>query len=276
MNSSTLQSRLDAVRRLGNFDPAEVDAFGRFLATAPEKALFRTNPIRYAKKAGIDETRAIDLFLYATHVGLVEMTWGVICGGCAGFLTTPEGLAALAADKTCAMCEVDVPGRLDENVEIAFTVSPSVRRLKFHDPGDLDLGRDGMFTYLSTSVELSPEVQVGYRERLIEARVLKPRESWIIESTHDVPRLALLVPDFHAVTHMSIEEGGASTAEIDVVSGRLVPEYQPVAKGRRTLRITNRTERAVPVGFLIDVAAKANRPACPIAADVPHFRIGPH
>src|SRR5262249_9443439 len=142
MTTATLPSRLAAVKNAGRFDAAVVDTFARYLAEASDEQLFRMNPYRYAKETGAAERVAADLFLHAAHAGVVEFSWGVLCPVCGSFVTTEHALRALNQERMCAICEVTVPPVIDDNVEIAFTVAPSTRTIRFHTPEQLDFLRD--------------------------------------------------------------------------------------------------------------------------------------
>ncbi len=152
MSASDLQHRLDALRGRDEIAPALLDDLGSFLETAPDEALFRMSPLRYASERAIGEQEAIDLFLHATHAGVLEFAWGVLCPGCMAFLTTPGGLRSLDKAERCNFCQLDVRGSIDDRVEVAFTVAPAVRRIRFHDPESLDLREDGLRVYFSSSL----------------------------------------------------------------------------------------------------------------------------
>ena len=123
MTVTELDLRLDAVRERGEFPADVLDELKTFIREAPEEALFRMSPVRYARTRGMPESRAIDLFLYATHAGVLEFAWGVLCPGCFAFLTTYGGLRMLHEKKRCNFCRIDIDGQIDDRVEVAFTVS---------------------------------------------------------------------------------------------------------------------------------------------------------
>jgi hypothetical protein len=89
---NVLNTLLDAVRTAGGFDRAVVATLATHLESAPEDALFRMSPLHFAREKGLDERTAVELFLHATHAGLLEFAWGVVCPGCLGFLTTLSAL----------------------------------------------------------------------------------------------------------------------------------------------------------------------------------------
>ena len=152
MTTPDLDLRLDALRGKDAISAAVLDAFATFLGSAPDEALFRMSPLRYAAAQGIAEQEGIDLFLHATHVGILEFAWGVLCPGCLAFLTTSGGLRSLDRKKHCNFCDIDIEGSIDDRVEVAFTVAPTVRRIRFHTPDTLDLHQDGIRLYIAPGV----------------------------------------------------------------------------------------------------------------------------
>src|SRR5262249_26276539 len=138
MTTANLQSRLAAVQDAGRFDAAVVGAFARYIAEAPDEKLFRMNPYRYAAGTGIPEPEAGDLVLQAPAAGVVEFSWGVLCPVCGSFITTDHALRALNDERTCAICEIPIPPTIDDNVEVAFSVAPAARTIRFHATEKLD------------------------------------------------------------------------------------------------------------------------------------------
>ncbi len=98
--SDNLTSRLKVIREMDKFTPEVIDRFGVFLENAPDQELFRMSPFRYAEQTNTATQDAIDLFLHATHVGILEFNWGVLCPSCGAFLTTKSGLRWLQSRKT--------------------------------------------------------------------------------------------------------------------------------------------------------------------------------
>ena len=69
------------------------------------------------------------------RLGLFELTWNVLCPGCGGVLDAHSTLKSLRHDDYhCGLCACGYEASVDEQVEVAFTVSPRVRRIAAHDP----------------------------------------------------------------------------------------------------------------------------------------------
>src|SRR5215216_5116981 len=115
-------------------DGAVVDVLERMVREAPDHALNRMNPFDLAKaftghKAGVAEERVIAALLHAVALGLMEMTWSVMCPSCAGVLSANKSLKTLnRAQYNCAFCAAGYETSLDDLVEVTFTVSPRMRK----------------------------------------------------------------------------------------------------------------------------------------------------
>ena len=74
----------------------------RMVRDAPDHAL---NKINVAAKEGVDEERVIAALLNAVGLGIVEMSWNVMCPSCAGVLSANKSLKTLdRAQYNCAFC----------------------------------------------------------------------------------------------------------------------------------------------------------------------------
>lgn len=112
----------------------------------------------------------------------------------------------------CALCASGCEATLDEMVEVAFTVSPRLRRIAAHDPHSLPIWEYFRQIFWSSGVDL-PET--GFEELLekvtIEAIELPPGEKALISL--QLPEEFVIV--FEPVTHAAhfIDVKGESTRE---------------------------------------------------------------
>ncbi len=253
MTSSALGRGLEVLRASGKIDYADVARLGKFLMEAEEEALFRMSPVRYAEQHGMTERDAIELFLVATHAGLMEFTWGLLCPACRAFLSTPSALRGFGKNGACRLCCVAVqPG--DDSIEVAFTVSPSVRRLRFHDPLSLDFSRDWARVYFSPSNQLSDALLEQATRAVLWSGNVGNQQSG--EVTLDLRKggHGLVAPLQHVWTWIWAEEGaGVRELDLDLLSGETVPNEAKVEPGRVTIRIRNRSGEATPVGLIAAV-----------------------
>ncbi len=69
-------------------DPDAVEALKSAVASAPDRALNRINPLAFAAEHGLDEEATIGALVHAARLGLFDMSWNVLCPGCGGVLET--------------------------------------------------------------------------------------------------------------------------------------------------------------------------------------------
>ena len=121
-------------------DPQVVAAIASLVNEGSDRDLCRVNVLGFAEKQGLDQEKAIGAFLHAARLGLFELSWNVLCPGCGGVLDAMHTLKSVRKDAyDCALCACCYEPTLDEMVEVAFTVSPRVRRIAAHDPQSLPI-----------------------------------------------------------------------------------------------------------------------------------------
>src|SRR3979490_2916363 len=139
-------------------DPAVADAIVHLIEHGKDHELNRVNVLDFARRTGLDEERVISGFLHASRLGLFELTWNVLCPGCGGVLDAHSTLKSLRHDDYhCGLCACGYEASVDEQVEVAFTVSPRVRRIAAHDPNTLPVWEYFKQVFWSSGVDLNKE-----------------------------------------------------------------------------------------------------------------------
>lgn len=247
--NGALARGLEVLAASGKLAHEEVAKLGRFLAEAEEEALFRMSPIQYAQTQGISERDAIDLFLHATHAGLMEFTWGLMCPACKAFLSTPAALRSLAKRRSCNLCDLEV-APTDDALEVAFTVSPAVRRIRFHDLSMVDYRRDWARIYFSASNVLSPEVRELAEQCVVWSDELPQGETRTFSGELQAGTYGVVAPFSHVWTWIAVEPGaGARELEMDVLSGETIPAAARLEPGPVTVRLHNRSGAPLILGL---------------------------
>jgi class 3 adenylate cyclase len=139
-------------------DPAIADAIARLIEHGEDHELNRINALDFSKRAGFDEEKVISGFLHASRLGLFDLTWNVLCPGCSGVLDAHDTLKSLRPDDYhCGLCACGYQPSVDEQVEVAFTVSPKVRRIAAHDPNTLPLWEYYRQVFWSSGIDLDKD-----------------------------------------------------------------------------------------------------------------------
>jgi class 3 adenylate cyclase len=194
-------------------DPQVVTAIEALIAEGTDRQLCRVNLLSFAAERGLDEEKTIGGFLHAARLGLFDLTWNVLCPGCGGVLDVTSTLKSVHKENyDCALCATGYEPTLDEMVEVAFTVSPRVRRIAGHDPHTLPVWEYFRQIFWSKGVDL-PET--GF-ETLMEEITLDSIELPAGEKAQmslQMPAEFLIV--FEPVTHAAhfIDVKGEPTRE---------------------------------------------------------------
>lgn len=126
--------------------PLCLAALEKLVANGTDRALFRINPVALAAATGLPENDLIDAFLHATQAGLFSMSWSLLCPACGASVKNHASLKSLEAQFHCAICSLDPTVSLDDFIMVSFTVAPTVRGIKYHEPERLSV-EDYTFDY---------------------------------------------------------------------------------------------------------------------------------
>jgi class 3 adenylate cyclase len=153
---SELEAQFATLKKIA--DPAVADAIAHLVENGEDYELNRVNVLDFSKRHGFDEEKAISGFLHASRLGLFDLTWNVLCPGCSGVLDAHDTLKSLRSDDYhCGLCACGYEPSVDEQVEVAFTVSPKARRIAAHDPNSLPLWEYYKQVFWSSGIDLNKE-----------------------------------------------------------------------------------------------------------------------
>src|ERR1700733_5967121 len=139
-------------------DPAVADAIARLIETGADHELNRINLLDFSRRTGLDEERVISGFLHASRLGLFDLSWNVLCPGCGGVLGAHRTLKSLRHDEyQCGLCATGYEASVDEQVEVAFTVSPGIRQIAAHDPNSLPIWEYFKQVFWSSGVDFNKD-----------------------------------------------------------------------------------------------------------------------
>jgi class 3 adenylate cyclase len=242
-------------------DGVVVDMLERMVRDAPDHALNRMNALDLAAKADIGEERVIAALLHAVGLGLLEMTWSVMCPSCAGVLSANKSLKTLdKAQYNCAFCAAGYDTTLDNLVEVTFTVSLRVRKIAAHSPDELPAAEYYRQVFWSSAIDLPDDIDMEklLDEVTLEIVDLPPGERAILSL--QVPEGTLIV--FDPVTHAAqfLDISGDETGErqnLSVIFNKVQIPVDTIAlrPGPLRLSLENRTDgRVLPAVWVANQA----------------------
>ena len=137
INETLLDQLLAKLESVRSWSPRVISKLETLIRSGEDYSLFRINPIQFASEKGIAETEAIDLFLYSAKLGLFEMEWHLVCAMCGNIVESFRHMHKLHATYVCKECAYENNATLDDYIQVAFTISRSVREIAFHHPESL-------------------------------------------------------------------------------------------------------------------------------------------
>jgi class 3 adenylate cyclase len=144
---------------------------------------------------------------------LFDLTWNVLCPGCSGVLDTHDTLKSLRHDDYhCGLCSCGYEPSVDEQVEVAFTVSPKVRRIAAHDPNGLPLWEYYRQVFWSSGIDLDKGSFASLTEEVTLDALELPAGERAVLSLQLPPQFIIA---FEPVTHSAhfIDVQGEPTKE---------------------------------------------------------------
>ena len=244
MNDDNLNARLRLMRRDCPLPAAALDAFEGWVRVAPDEELFRIDVLSWASGRGLGEDEGLDLFLHAAAAGIFELSWGVLCPACGMMIQTPGGLRALGPEPHCGLCRISFPAAADDQIEVTFSLEPSIRNLRYYEPGGVDVVRDGPRLFFGSTRE-----PVGAHEAL--GRMMRaaggvgPGEEVVLDVTLEPGMGAVLVPGVHAIAFVQVEPGHPTEARFEIRDGAMLPGQIALAPGPLRISAVNRTHHSL-------------------------------
>src|ERR1700737_3029064 len=208
---SDIQAQISVLRQTA--DPAVADAILRLINDGEDHELNRINALDFAGRTGLDEERVISGFLHASRLGLFDLTWNVLCPGCGGVLDAHTTLKSLRHDDYhCGLCACGYEASVDEQVEVAFTVSPRVRRIAAHDPNLLPIWEYFRQIFWSSGIDLNEQSFASLTDEVVLDALELPAGERAVLSLQ-LPGEFIIV--FEPVTHTAqfIDVQGEPTRE---------------------------------------------------------------
>jgi class 3 adenylate cyclase len=246
VNEELLDDRLAKLETARSWSPRLLSRLETHIRSADDEALFRINPLTFARERSLREEEVIDLFLYATSLGLFGMDWLLLCPKCACVVESLRKLETVHSHYHCPACQVDLEASLDDQIAVAFTVSPEIRAIAFHHPEQLS-AQDYCFKYGATRDGVLPDGRpfVDVKIALTKAvSYLPPGMStrMAVEAKEGV--ILGVSPEGKASLLYSIEGPPSPTDQVEhVLFEKEVRQHTPgvVAPGAITFHVKNAT-----------------------------------
>ncbi|MBS4028472.1 MAG: adenylate/guanylate cyclase domain-containing protein [Ignavibacteriales bacterium] len=255
LNEKLLDEKLTELEKAKQWSPRVISKLETLLRSGDDFSLFRVNPVKFGTEKNISEHEAIDLFLYATKIGLLHMNWEMLCPSCGDVVSSFRSLKTVHAHVFCNLCQLEKEASLDDFICISFTVSPLIRQISYHNPGQLSV-EDFYFKYhLSADATYSGGVRfVDILQSLMKAlSYIEPREKKTF--SFDVTNGWLIGYDFitGAMYVNGIKENvekNNQSLSLQFSNGKFESNEISLSAGTLTIDIENPTDKRISVIFI--------------------------
>ncbi|MFQ6616194.1 MAG: DUF5939 domain-containing protein [Fidelibacterota bacterium] len=248
INEDVLEEKLEKLERARTWSPRVIAKLESFIRSGNDFLLFRINPIRFSKEKEISEEESIILFLFGRKVGLFRMEWQLLCNRCGDVVESFSSLEIVDSEFFCNMCAFDGEASMDDMVEVSFTVSPQVRRIRCHDPDSLS-AEDYFLKY-----RISQNALVEDGRKLVDMMIDSGRLLTFLEVGETRDFEVEVTPGFLGTSFgLSFQVEGKTEEKVQSFSHRIVkkPErhIESLAPGKLSLRLENASPDRLPVAI---------------------------
>lgn len=131
-------------------------------------------PYQLADLWKVDRKPVLEMFLYATRIGLLDLSWHLLCPSCRVAKETSTTLREIQSEVHCDTCLIDFKVNFDQSVELTFRPNPTIRET----PDNLE--------FCIAGPQVTPHVVVQQLIAAGESRALHP---YLQEGRYRIRRL---------------------------------------------------------------------------------------
>ena len=103
------------------------------IRTGDELMLSRMRAYELADDWNAPRKDVLELMLEATQLGLLDLSWNLLCPLCRGAKKTADSLKDVVSNTHCGSCQIDFSVNFDQSVEINFRPNKAVRELRVEE-----------------------------------------------------------------------------------------------------------------------------------------------
>jgi adenylate cyclase len=108
-------------------DPYLIERFREHLTVRGDDEVVGMRPNEWYQSWGVSRDDALRLLLYATRMGIVNLSWHLICPNCRVSKVEVPTLSELKPAFHCDFCGITYQADFDRSVELRFSVHPQIR-----------------------------------------------------------------------------------------------------------------------------------------------------
>ena len=113
--------------------PDIVKSLVEMIEQADDLALARLRSHVLADTWGFPRRAVLEVCLWATRIGLLDLQWDIICPHCRGANQSSSTMRDIRPEAHCDACNIDYTVNFDRQVELTFRPNPAVRKIEVRE-----------------------------------------------------------------------------------------------------------------------------------------------
>ncbi len=130
-----------------------------------------------------------------------------------------------------------------------FSISPAIRRLRYHDPEKVHVGTDLFVMHSSSAIEAN-FFHDWLRKTILTEQVLPPKGEKVFEFDVRSGWYDMFAPSVHAMSYLVAREEGPSEVHLELHDGQMLPDQIQVKIGRIRVHVRNEFDTQIPVAAM--------------------------
>jgi class 3 adenylate cyclase len=110
-------------------NPETISKLNDFINNAKDEELFHIDIKKLSKDWNIEFKQLLELFIRGLHSGIFRMDWIFHCPHCGGIAHETLSIHNATAINYCGFCKVDFTNKVDDNIEVFFSIHPEIRKI---------------------------------------------------------------------------------------------------------------------------------------------------
>lgn len=112
-----------------NFSKDLVNKFVDYILNQDEDKLYRLKVLKIAEELNVNCHKLLVMCLYGVKLGLLELSWDVICPHCKGVRQEIPYLSQIPQKGFCEVCKIDFENNKEDSIEVVFHIHPQIRKV---------------------------------------------------------------------------------------------------------------------------------------------------
>ncbi|XDD42504.1 DUF5939 domain-containing protein [Leptospira sp. WS60.C2] len=256
MKDTIIKQKFDTLKTFPTLKPEILKIAENYVNHSDDWKLLRVNPLKFADEHKLDENETIDFFVHSAKVGLFDFAYNLICPMCGGIVHSHHKLDEIEGKEFhCVSCNIIVPTLLDDQVEVAFQIHPSLQNNQIDPFVDVN----HYFRYFfSENFDKSIELRTWIQSTIRDFAKIEPDASFTFsyETTYGNLQghlLQFVSIDRNTMCLFSVDPKLPPTNQIflvDVMESGMKPNTVSIPVGHHQITIHNRTRFTMGLNVL--------------------------